>query len=61
MDQSQEAGSAAALGPTEPPGAAAPPRPATPVKLARESTNASVTQRNTTVNGPDRRNKVGSI
>jgi hypothetical protein len=48
MDQGQEAGPAAALRPAEPPGAAAPSRPAAPVKLARASTRASVTRRNTT-------------
>jgi hypothetical protein len=37
MDQGQEVGPAASLGPTEHPEAAAPPRPAAPIKLARAS------------------------
>jgi hypothetical protein len=61
MDQGQEAGLAASLGPAEPPGVSAPPRLAAPVKLARASPQASVTHGNTTVNDPDRRNKVGLI
>jgi hypothetical protein len=61
MDQGQEAGAAASLGPAEAPGAAAPPRPVAPVILARASPQASVTQGNTTENDPNRRNKVGLI
>jgi hypothetical protein len=55
MDQGQEVGSA------EPSGAAAPPWSVTPVKLARANPQASVTQGNTAMNDPDRRNKVGLI
>jgi hypothetical protein len=61
MDQGQEAGPAVALGPAEPQGVVAPPRPAALVKLGRASPQASVTRRNTTAKDPDRRNKVGSI
>jgi hypothetical protein len=49
------------LGSVEPPGAAAPPRPAAPAQIGQTNHKASVTQGNTTTNGPNRSNKVDSI
>jgi hypothetical protein len=61
MHRVQEEEPAAPPGSAEPPGAAAPLRPAAPAQLAQMSHQASVTQGNTIVNDPDRRNKVSSV
>jgi hypothetical protein len=61
MDQGQDAGPTPSPGLAEPLGAAAPPRPAASIKLARAIPQASGTQGNTAANDPDRRNKVGLI
>jgi hypothetical protein len=59
--RSQELGPTAPLGPVEPLGLAAPLGPAARAQLAQTCHQASVTQRNTTANDPDRRNKVSLI
>jgi hypothetical protein len=61
MHWGQEVGPIAPPGLAEPLGAATPLRPAALAQLAQMSHQASITQGNTAVNDPDRRNKVGSI
>jgi hypothetical protein len=55
MHRGQEAG------PAEPPGAATPPRPASPAQLGQTSHKASIIQGNTATSNPDRWSDVGSI